>query len=338
MLKKCKGLVMEATFETLVVMTPSGKFVKVPWQKEGTPALGSEIEFNVSLARPSFFSSGKFSVLAASIVFFLLVIPLLSASLFFGEQQVVAYVSIDINPSLELGLDKEGKVKEARGLNKEGKELLASILFENLSVDQVVKLIAQEAIKQQYLTVDGENNIILTLSTREERRKKLRRGTAEDLGKKTEMFKKIQKELVPEIRKELSKQNIKVQAEILEISPQFYQNAKNAGVSPGKYAVILEAMKEGFEVSPEDVKFSNVVKVIKAAGGNPGAIISQTKKEEKLLLELEKEMRKEFKEREKKGEKKEERKEQIKDKKDLKKQIKDKKKDKEQGKKIKKKE
>lgn len=307
--------------ETLVVMTPTGEFVNVPWGKKEVPVLGSEIEFKLPFVTPNFFSPRKMLALAASIVFFLLVIPFVSAYLFPSEQQVIAYVGIDINPSLELGLDKEGKVKEATGLNEEGKKLLEKIQFANLSVDKVIKLITQEAIKQQYLAVDEENKIILTVSTREEREGKRERKLEEKSEKKAEMLTKIQKELAPEIRKELDKQKIEAQVEILEISPKFYQNAKKAGVSPGKYAVILEAMQEGLDVSPEDVKFSSVVRTIKAAGGNPGEIISRTKKEEKRLLEIEKEIKKEMKKQKNKEKNEEKNEEKINGKQNFKEKV-----------------
>jgi len=298
MLKKCKGLVMEATFETLVVMTPTGEFITVPWRKEEIPALGSEIEVNPPKTSNSFFSFKKLVVLAASLILFFLGIPFVSEYLFFNEQQVVAYVGIDINPSLELGVDKDGLVKEATGLNEDGKSLLEGLNYENFTVEQAVKLITQEAVTKQYLTADKENNIILTLCTQEERNKKTGKSSSTDdeFGATTEVFTRIKNDLTSEIREELNKQNIEAQVELLEIQPEFYDRAKKADLSPGKYAVVLEAMKEGIAVSPGDVKFSSVVKVIKAAGGNPGQIIAQTKKEEKQLLKLEKEMHKKIKE------------------------------------------
>ena len=302
--KKCKGLVMEATSETLVVMTPTGEFIKVPWEKKAIPALGSEIEFKVPQAKQSFSSPQKLFVLAASIVFFLLAIPFVSEYLYLGESQVIAYVSIDINPSLELGIDKESRVKEARGLNKEGEKLLERVQYENLPVNRVIECITQEAVQQQYLTANEENNIILTVSTQEERERKLIRKAEKETAKNTEVCTSIKQECTSTIKKELDKQKIKVAVEVLEISSEFYQKAKKAGVSPGKYAVILEARQQGYDVSIEDVKFSSVVKVIKAAGGNPGEIISRAKKKEKQLLEIEKEMQKEIKKEEKKQEKK----------------------------------
>lgn len=287
---------MEATFETLVVMTPTGEFISVPWQKEEIPALGSEIEVILPKTGLSFFSLKKLAVIAASFVLLFLGIFFVSEYLFFQEQQIVAYVGIDINPSLELGVDKDGFVKEAIGLNEDGKGLLAGLNFENHTVDQAVKLITQEAVTKQYLAADKENNIILTLCTQEERNIKTdKSNTEEQLGATTEVFNKIKNDLISEIKDELNKQNIEAQVELLEIQPKFYARAKKAEISPGKYAVVLEAINEGIAVSPEDVKFSSVVKAIKDAGGNPGQIIAQTKKNEKQLLKLEKEMKKRLK-------------------------------------------
>lgn len=324
---------MEASFETLVVMTPAGEFINVPWKKHEIPALGSEIEFNPYRAKHNLFSYKKLGVLVASIVLFFLAIPFVSEYFFSSEQQVIAYVGIDINPSIELGVDKEGIVKEARGLNDDGKGLIKDLQFVNLSLDNAIKLITQEAVAKQYITSEKENNIIITYCTRKEREMKKSRENSEDkfvvnstvnsedesvvktgvqIGEEsqeqikeeikddeaeeeTEILVRLQNRLAAEIKNELKKQNIEALVEILEIQPEFYDKAKKAELSPGKYAVMLQAMNEGIDVSLEDVKFSSVVHAIKAAGGNPGEIISRAKKAEGHLIEIEKEIQKSFK-------------------------------------------
>lgn len=283
MTEKQKGLVMEASTGEIVVMTSTGEFMKIPWQKKEIPLLGSEIEFEVPSLKQGFVHSRGFLALAASIVLFFFMFPSFWGYLFPGEHKVIAYVSIDINPSLELGLDKDGTVREARGLNEDGVKLLEKVEYKNLPAEKAIRNITRAAVNNQYLAGEKENKIIFTYSAVDEQNV--------NIEQESEIFGKLQKELTKEVNDELKKQRIEVQMEILEVSPQFHANAQELGISPGKYAVMLEAMKEGVDITVEDVKFSSVVKAIKDAGGNPGQIISQTKKEEKRLPELEKELK-----------------------------------------------
>jgi len=303
MLKKGTGLVMEASFDTLVVMTPSGEFINLPWRKEDLPELGSEIEFTTPVvSKNNFFSLKKLGVLAASIIFLLLAIPFVAEYFYPMGQEVIAYVGIDINPSLELGVDKEGVVKEVRGLNEDGKQLLQGLDFNNLSVNKALKLITEEAVARQYITAEKENNIIITYCSERS-------------------FPEIAQELTAEIKNELNLQNIEAQVEMLEIEPKFYEKAQKAQLSPGKYAVVLQAREEGIEVDPEAAKFSGVVQAIKAAGGNPGQIISHTKQAEKQLIKMDKEREKEIKKQQKESAKQEKLKEKNEKKNEKKNQV-----------------
>lgn len=193
-----KGLVMEANSGEVIVMTHDGEFKSLVWEEEPLPEVGSEIIMADALAdlsatasekvisaknhaeaaseRRRFFS-GKFLGLAASLLLCLFTIPLLSSVLFSARQQVVAYVSIDINPSVELGLDEEGIVREAFGLNEDGTELLSTLHVVNQPVDNAIRAITDEAAKKHFIAPDKDNNILVTFSTREGKQKKIVLGT-----------------------------------------------------------------------------------------------------------------------------------------------------------------
>jgi len=202
-----KGLVMEANPGEVIVLTHDGEFKSLAWGKESLPEVGSEIVLAdavvdrsaaasekadseeihseaVSQRRRVF--SGKFLGLAACLLLCLFSIPLLSSVLFPARQQVVAYVSIDINPSVELGLDEEGIVREAVGLNEDGTELLSALHVVNQPVDEAIRLITEEAAKKHYIAPDKENNILVTFSTREGKQKVAVLGTEKGTEKGAE--------------------------------------------------------------------------------------------------------------------------------------------------------
>jgi len=256
-------------------MTSTGEFLNVPWKGKKLPLIGNEIEFDVPFTG-SYFYSKNFIALVASVAILLLTIPFISEYIFPNDNNVIAYVSMDINPSLELGINNEEKVIIVKGLNNDGIKLLEKIQLNNLSVEDAVKVVTREAIKNEYLAVDNENSVILTLTAQKEHELKLEN---------------IQNEIRTAIKEELKEQKIEGQVELINISMEFRERAGELGISSGKYAVLLEAVSEGLEISVEDVRTSSVVKAIKAAGGNPGQIISQTKKEAKRLFDLEKKIK-----------------------------------------------
>lgn len=280
-----KGLVMEIAPEEIIVLTPTGEFKSLVWRKAPLPEVGSEITFEEVIPASQRFTSVKFLVLAASLLFCFFSLPFLS-SLFPVSRQVVAYVSIDINPSVELGLDEKGIVREVIGLNEDGVNLLKTLKVLNYPVEKAVRLITDEAAKKHYLASDKDNNILVTFSTREENDQAKVPANAQVLAR-------LENALDAGVKTTaLQERNIQVQVELLEVSAQIQQQARENGLSAGKYAVMLEAQQAGLEINVDDLKFSNVVKAIKDAGGIPGQIISKAKQDEKRLPEWANELKK----------------------------------------------
>jgi len=72
-----------------------------------------------------------------------------------------AYVGIDINPSIELALNKKGIIIGSRGLDDEGKELLEKINIKKMDSVEGVKQIIAKTIDMNYLDKNESNEITL---------------------------------------------------------------------------------------------------------------------------------------------------------------------------------
>lgn len=72
-----------------------------------------------------------------------------------------AYVGIDINPSIELALNKKGIIIGSRGLDDEGKELLEKINIKKMDSIEGVKQIIAKTIDMNYLDKNESNEITL---------------------------------------------------------------------------------------------------------------------------------------------------------------------------------
>lgn len=121
---------MEVNDRFLTLLTPEGEFLRTRKQDKHY-SLGEEIHFFPlevnQKVKNRFFSFDWLSrktiafSTAAALLFFSVLIPLNS------DPKVYAYMSIDVNPSIELGIDKELKVIELNAYNQEGKEIIADL-------------------------------------------------------------------------------------------------------------------------------------------------------------------------------------------------------------------
>jgi hypothetical protein len=122
-----KGIVFETTSSYSIFLTPDGQFQKgipVPTSIE----VGEEVQFRpyteVKRRKRSFnhaFGGPIIAMAAAVVLFFSVLLP--------SQSTVSAFVQIDINPSIELGIDNEGTVQLFRGLNDDGMNLKRDIAF-----------------------------------------------------------------------------------------------------------------------------------------------------------------------------------------------------------------
>lgn len=140
------------------------------------------------------------------------------------NNKLVTKITIDINPSIELGLTRGGKVKEITALNDDGKNIFNDDLTDK-NIDEVINTLSERIIKEfiddEFVTVlihvDGKIN-------------------PKEIGKKvTESFNK--KEIATEIIiiKNITKEDEKI--------------AKKYGISPAKASYINAIIKEMPDVS-----------------------------------------------------------------------------------------
>ncbi|MDF2815620.1 MAG: RsgI, partial [Paenibacillus sp.] len=156
-----KGIVMEMTEAHLVVLTPVGQFLRVP-RGNRVCELGDEILFSPvrnRFRRPVLtFISTISAAIIICIVAFTGITPHLG-----GIQPIVAYVTLDINPSVELGIDAKQQVLDVRGLNEDGVLLIEQLKYKGKSLDEVtVELLARVEIKGIWNS--GEGDIIISSS------------------------------------------------------------------------------------------------------------------------------------------------------------------------------
>ncbi|NLT96401.1 MAG: anti-sigma factor domain-containing protein [Clostridia bacterium] len=279
-MKRQKGLVLEIKKKSVIVLTPDGQFLehKISGQP---PVLGSEIEF-ISYR----FDKRKILMLEIAAVLILTFIPLLVLQLFIYPQIPVAYVTVDINPSIELGLNKYERVISAKGLNEDGIVLLNKVDLHNLPVENALEVVTEEAIKEKYINPEKENAVIISYSKNEATKKSVPKKPS---GKEpeTEPVSAKVEVLESKVKQVIERNQQQAIVEIVSVSPKVRNAADRLGLSTGKYTLMLEAWDEGLDISLESIKGNSIITVIKENGVNPGEFISHLKEKSYDSQELE---------------------------------------------------
>jgi hypothetical protein len=214
-----KGIVLEVHEEHITILTPEGEFLKSRKQK-GQVDLGEEIVF-FPIHRAEKERKGKLSSIfrAKWAVISVLTAIILAFSLYpkYASNQVYAYVSVDINPSVELGVNKDMKVISIEAYNEEGKDIIKQLVeWENKDLTKVSSQMFDIFREKGYLTENSEV-LIASVLTHE----------------KNEGWNSLMQSKIMSISEKI--QQDKVSITTLETTTQERSDAIKEGLSPGKY-------------------------------------------------------------------------------------------------------
>lgn len=91
------------------------------------------------------------------------ILLILCGYLFFSFYQenyaAYAYVGVDINPSIEISLNKKEKIIGVRGIDEEGKKIASELSINKMESTEGIKEIIKKAIDENYLNPDSTNKI-----------------------------------------------------------------------------------------------------------------------------------------------------------------------------------
>jgi hypothetical protein len=251
-----KGIVLELDEEFVTLLTPEGEFIQV--KKDGDYEIGEEIEAQV-IKRP-IVHRRSFRYVITSLV---AAVVLLVTTLFhFPSNEVYAYMSIDINPSIEVGVDEQLKVLKLKAYNEEGKRIVSQLShWKKKEFADITMEIIELSMQKGYLQEGGQ--VLITTVERKHRAASSRELSTE--------LKKIQHSY--------QQKNIIVKTE--ESTMEVRNKAVKKGVTTGKLLEIEQKMKV---VSPESTKAKKLEKPLKQNDGEneyPMNNHSLNKKDEK---------------------------------------------------------
>ncbi|WP_424767196.1 anti-sigma factor domain-containing protein [Paenibacillus sp. sgz302251] len=268
-----RGVVMSIHKQHAVVMTADGQFLRAPLSS--TPQIGEEITFEEEYKQARHFKSVHWYSGAAAVVL-LMLIPLL---LFVQRDAhpVVAYLSMDINPSIEIGVDKDEKVRELHALNEDGRLLVENLPYKGLHVEAVAAAILEQARGSHYL--DTPNKDIFITSVLLKDTTELKRDYEKMLAEKVDQTLRA---LLAELASEAASANVTT----LSVPNELRDVAAANGISSGKMAVYLMAKEEGYKLELEQIKQQSIDKVTEPIGGVQTIVENASDTSKEKLKEL----------------------------------------------------
>lgn len=154
---KAKGIIMEQHKHYTIVMTNTGAFLKAKHIKNGL--IGEEVNYErYELINVSFFKKRHKSLsLSLACIVLLLAIP---TYFFLNGHQVYAYIHIDINPSVEIEVDKHWNVQSIHSINHDGLIIINELSnYKGKKADHVIQLVMEKS-EQVGLLTNGKNILI----------------------------------------------------------------------------------------------------------------------------------------------------------------------------------
>lgn len=265
------GIVMEVKNKHIIVMTPEGRFDQIP-AKNRSCQVGEEISFVPRHFRFRYPTFSTISVFTAAVMFCMILFSTLPG--LFADKTVVAYVSIDINPSVEAGIDGKNIVREARGLNDQGNTLIRSLKFKGESITDFTETLVKKAEEQQYLK-QGEGDIVIASTVVKDGAK-----VDDDL-----LSEKLKQQVLAHFVMEYPDQTPDIQVTAFAAPKEVREEAKQHGLSLGKYSVYLGAKSTGHDLKLDDFKADSIHAIAKENGGI-GKLVDGSKLKKDNIKEL----------------------------------------------------
>lgn len=228
-----KGIIVEKKNGYAILLTKEGQFEKVKDKTEYS--IGGEYDI-----RNNYFINKKFASVAASVA---LVLGMSTAA--YGYVTPSEYVTIDINPSVELVVNMFNKVIKVKPLNNDGTKVVENLALNNKNLQEAVNLVVKSAKEEGYLAQGLNNEILVTVCAKNDNREK---ATATE----TKIGEEVKKEL------ELEKVDY-TPINTQSITAERQEEAERLGISSGKMNLIekIEKVQPGInykEYSEKPVK------------------------------------------------------------------------------------
>ncbi len=240
-----KGIIIDVEKHSVTVLTEDNGYYKLA--RKPTMYVSQEIHFKKSDIINTAYIIKRVS-LAAAIVFIIGIS--IFASIMFNKStyndKILAYVSLDINPSIQLAVDKDYKVMDADYINKDAMELMADLDPKGMKISEAFYIIINRCAEKGIVKEDSKNYYLISGAI------KSNKNLDEDVVKTNQnKLNSLLQSLRINVMSMYGKNN---EVDTFQLDRNDIDAAKKSGISLGRYALYKEIVKTGSKISLNDAK------------------------------------------------------------------------------------
>ncbi|MFA5635608.1 MAG: anti-sigma factor domain-containing protein [Anaerovoracaceae bacterium] len=145
-----------------------------------------------------------------------------------------AYISVDVNPSVEIAINIFDRVVDVKAVNDDGVELLSSISLKHMAIEKAMQQLTDKLIEGNYITNDENGGVIITTS-----------------GENQAKAEKLAIRLEASVRECIDEEGKTAAVEAEAVGLERVKEAEKLGVTPGKLNLVEKLVKSSPD--PEDI-------------------------------------------------------------------------------------
>ncbi|HBV95711.1 MAG: hypothetical protein JL50_10490 [Peptococcaceae bacterium BICA1-7] len=231
-----RGTVIRTFGNRAFIMNEKCQFLEVKTAAALQP--GDQIEYLPrDIIRPG---RSPARVLAVAASFIIVCLVAFSSFQHMLTGKVYAYIGMEINPSIEIGINSENKVVRLKGYNDDGKRLIGSRDLLNKDIDDALRAIIRDCREGNYLSGQNDNEIAVSVSIT---------GGADGSGL-------IQKVNIA-AQDALLENGVSARVRYFSMDENTMELAREQDVSPLKYMLWEEAGRLGYSIPLQSVSISD---------------------------------------------------------------------------------
>lgn len=164
---------------------------------------------------------------------------------FFHAGQTASIIQIDVNPSVELSVDRNDRVVEAHALNADGERVLEGMKLKKVDANVAVNAIIGSMVKQGYFST-SQSAVLVTVINKDPQK-------SQALGQK----------IVSDINQTFTSQNrqVRIYNQGLVSGENVKKQAKQYGISQGKMAFIDKLIQQDGSLPREQLSQMSITQL-----------------------------------------------------------------------------
>jgi hypothetical protein len=250
---KTRGLVLEVNKNNVLVLTRDGRFKNLP--RRGRVEVGSEYSYGTYFPRAQLAVAAVMLLALASVL-----LPLQ------GRMAPAAYITLDINPSVELVVNSSQRVIGVEALNEDGAKLIGELRLKGENLQYAIEALLRTAEEQDYLV----NDVVVASSPAP--------------GNESLNMAEINEKITQVTNDYISSKTAPVRVTVLSTNQEIREEARENGLSTGKFAVYLEAKNEGLPLEITDLQSKGINKALLEAEAKPAEVLRRVENEKDFNL------------------------------------------------------